>query len=159
MAESPEWLRNRLETIGVRSINNVVDITNYILHGIGQPLHCFDLNTIADNRIVVRTCPEGTKFTTLDGVERTLSEADVMICDSQKPLCIAGVFGGLESGVTEKTTDIFLESAYFNPTRIRRTARRHGLSTDASFRYERGLDPNATMYALKLAAIMVKELA
>lgn len=159
VAESPEWLRNRLETIGVRSINNVVDITNYILHGIGQPLHCFDLNTIADNRIVVRTCPEGTKFTTLDGVERTLSEADVMICDSQKPLCIAGVFGGLNSGVTEKTTDIFLESAYFNPTRIRRTARRHGLSTDASFRYERGLDPNATMYALKLAALMVKELA
>jgi len=159
VAESPEWLRQRLEAIGVRSINNIVDITNYILHGIGQPLHCFDLSTIEGNRIVVRTCPEGTPFVTLDGVERKLNEADLMICDAEKPLCIAGVFGGLNSGVTEKTTDIFLESACFNPTRIRRTARRHGLSTDASFRYERGLDPNATMYALKLAAIMVKELA
>lgn len=157
--ESPEWLRQRLEAIGVRSINNIVDITNYILHGIGQPLHCFDLNTIEGNRIVVRTCPAGSPFTTLDGVERKLDEADLMICDAAKPLCIAGVFGGLDSGVTEKTTDIFLESAYFNPTRVRRTARRHGLSTDASFRYERGLDPNATMYALKLAALMVKELA
>ena len=157
--ESPEWLRQRLEAIGVRSINNIVDITNYILHGIGQPLHCFDLSTIEGNKIVVRTCAEGTPFVTLDGVERKLNEADLMICDAEKPLCIAGVFGGLNSGVTEKTTDIFLESAYFNPTRVRRTARRHGLSTDASFRYERGLDPNATMYALKLAAIMVKELA
>jgi len=159
VAESPEWLRRRLEAIGVRSINNIVDITNYILHGMGQPLHCFDLNTIEGNRIVVRTCPEGTPFVTLDEVERKLNDADLMICDTQKPLCIAGVFGGINSGVTEKTTDIFLESAYFNPTRVRRTARRHGLSTDASFRYERGLDPNATMYALKLAALMVKELA
>ncbi len=159
VGESPEWLRTRLEAIGVRSINNIVDITNYILHGIGQPLHCFDLATIEGNRIVVRTCPTGTPFVTLDEIERKLDEADLMICDAAKPLCIAGVFGGLNSGVTEKTTDIFLESAYFNPTRIRRTARRHGLSTDASFRYERGLDPNATMYALKLAAIMVKELA
>lgn len=157
--ESPEWLRTRLEAIGVRSINNIVDITNYILHGIGQPLHCFDLNTIKGGRIVVRTVAEGSKFVTLDGVERTLSEADLMICDAEKPMCIAGVFGGLDSGVTEKTTDIFIESAYFNPTRVRRTARRHGLSTDASFRYERGLDPNAAMYALKLAAVMVKELA
>lgn len=157
--ESPEWLRQRLEAIGVRSINNIVDITNYILHGMGQPLHCFDLNTIEGNKIVVRTCTEGTPFTTLDGVERKLNETDLMICDAEKPLCIAGVFGGLNSGVTEQTTDIFLESAYFNPTRVRRTARRHGLSTDASFRYERGLDANATMYALKLAALMVKELA
>ncbi len=157
--ESPEWLRNRLEAIGVRSINNIVDITNYILHGIGQPLHCFDLNTIEGGRIVVRTCPDGTEFVTLDEVTRKLNSADLMICDTVKPLCIAGVFGGLNSGVTEATTDIFIESAYFNPTRIRRTARRHGLSTDASFRYERGLDPNATMYALKLAALMVKELA
>lgn len=157
--ESPEWLRQRLEAIGVRSINNIVDITNYILHGFGQPLHCFDLNHIGGGKVVVRTVAEGTKFVTLDGVERSLSEADLMICDTEKPMCIAGVFGGLDSGVTEATTDIFLESAYFNPTRVRRTARRHGLSTDASFRYERGLDPNATMYALKLAAIMVKELA
>ena len=159
VAPSPQWLRDRLETIGVRSINNIVDITNYILHGIGQPMHAFDLKAIEGGRIVVRTCPEGTPFTTLDGVERKLSEADLMICDAVKPMCIAGVFGGLNSGVTEQTTDIFLESAYFNPTRIRRSARRHGLSTDASFRYERGLDPNATLYALKLAALMVKELA
>ncbi|MBD5224695.1 MAG: phenylalanine--tRNA ligase subunit beta [Bacteroidales bacterium] len=156
--ESPEWLQQRLGAIGVRSINNVVDITNYILHGIGQPLHCFDLAKISGNRIVVRTVGEGTPFVTLDGVERKLSSADIMICDTEKPLCIGGVFGGLDSGVTETTTDIFLESACFHPTRIRRTARRHGLSTDASFRYERGLDPNACMYALKLAALMVKEL-
>lgn len=159
VAPSPQWLRDRLETIGVRSINNIVDITNYILHGIGQPMHAFDLKAIEGGRIVVRTCPDGTPFTTLDGVERKLSDADLMICDAAKPMCIAGVFGGLNSGVTEQTTDIFLESAYFNPTRIRRSARRHGLSTDASFRYERGLDPNATLYALKLAALMVKELA
>ena len=155
--ESPEWLRNRLETIGVRSINNVVDVTNYILHGIGQPLHCFDANEIAGGKVVVRTCEKGTKFVTLDGVERTLDEADLMICDAEKPMCIAGVFGGLNSGVTEKATDIFLESACFNPTRIRKTARRHGLSTDASFRYERGLDPNAAMYALKLAALLIQQ--
>lgn len=157
--ESPEWLRQRLEAIGVRSINNIVDITNYILHGMGQPLHCFDLNKVAGERIVVRTVKDGTPFVTLDEVERKLSDADLMICDAEKPMCIAGVFGGLDSGVTDHTTDIFLESACFHPTRIRRTARRHGLSTDASFRYERGLDPNACMYALKLAALMVKELA
>ena len=157
--ESPEWLQQRLGAIGVRSINNVVDITNYILHGFGQPLHCFDLAKVEGGRIVVRTVEEGTPFVTLDGVERKLSSADIMICDAEKPMCIGGVFGGLDSGVTESTTDIFLESACFHPTRIRRTARRHGLSTDASFRYERGLDPNACMYALKLAALMVKELA
>ena len=157
--ESPDWLKQRLEAIGVRSINNIVDITNYILHGFGQPLHCFDLNKVAGGRVVVRTVEEGTAFVTLDGTERKLSAADIMICDAEKPMCIGGVFGGLDSGVTEATTDIFLESACFHPTRIRRTARRHGLSTDASFRYERGLDPNACMYALKLAALMVKELA
>lgn len=159
VAESPQWLKDRLTAIGLHPINNIVDITNYILHGMGQPLHCFDLNKIGGGKIVVRTCPTGTKFTTLDGVERELNEADLMICDAGKPMCIAGVFGGLDSGVTEETTDIFLESACFNPTRVRKTARRHGLSTDASFRYERGCDVNATVYCLKLAALMVKELA
>ena len=157
--ESPKWLRDRLSVIGQRPINNVVDITNYILHGIGQPLHAFDLAKVKGDRIVVRTCPEGTKFTTLDGVERTLDSRDLMICNAEAPMCIAGVFGGLDSGVTEATTDVFIESAYFNPTSVRKTARRHGLSTDASFRYERGTDPNATMWALRLAAILIKELA
>lgn len=156
---SPEWLQERLQAIGMHPINNVVDITNYILHGFCQPLHCFDVSKIAGGEIVVRTCAAGTKFQTLDGEERELSEADLMICDAEKPMCIAGVFGGLDSGVTEATTDIFLESACFNATRIRRTARRHGMSTDASFRFERGVDPNGTMYALKLAALMVQQLA
>lgn len=157
--ESPKWLKDKLNAIGQRPINNIVDITNYILHGIGQPLHCFDLEKVKGGRIVVRNCPEGTPFVTLDGIERKLSEADLMICDAEKPMCIAGVFGGIDSGVTDSTTSIFLESAYFNPTSIRKSARRHGLSTDASFRYERGLDPNACIYALKLAAIMIKEIA
>lgn len=157
--ESPEWLRNFLTAIGQRPINNIVDITNFILHGIGQPLHCFDLAKVNGGTIVVKTCPSGTKFTTLDGIEHTLHEADLMICDEEKPLCIAGVFGGLDSGVTTDTKDVFIESAYFNPTRIRLTARRHGLSTDASFRYERGADPNITVYAAKLAALLIKELA
>lgn len=159
VTESPDWLKNRLSAIGLRPINSVVDITNYILHSIGQPLHCFDLAKIDGGKIIVRKCPEGTPFTTLDGVEHKLSEADLMICSATKPMCIAGVFGGLDSGVTEATTDIFIESAYFNPTSVRKTARRHGLQTDASFRYERGTDPNITMYALKLAAILVKQLA
>lgn len=159
VTESPDWLKNRLNAIGLRPINSVVDITNYILHSIGQPLHCFDLAKIDGGKIVVRRCPEGTPFTTLDGVEHKLSEADLMICSATKPMCIAGVFGGLDSGVTEATTDIFIESAYFNPTSVRKTARRHGLQTDASFRYERGTDPNITMYALKLAANLVKQLA
>ena len=159
VTESPDWLKNRLNAIGLRPINSVVDITNYILHTIGQPLHCFDLAKIDGEKIIVRRCPEGTPFTTLDGVEHKLSGADLMICSATKPMCIAGVFGGLDSGVTEATTDIFIESAYFNPTSVRKTARRHGLQTDASFRYERGTDPNITMYALKLAAILVKELA
>ncbi len=159
VAESPKWLRERLTAIGMRPINNIVDITNYILHGIGQPLHCFDLAKVKGERIVVRTCPEGTPFTTLDGVERKLDSRDLMICNAEEPMCIAGVFGGLDSGVTEATTDIFIESAYFNPTSVRKTARRHGLNTDASFRYERGTDPNATLWAGKLAALLVKELA
>lgn len=157
--ESPDWLKALLTAVGQRPINNIVDITNFILLGLGQPLHCFDLAKVKGEHIVVRTCPEGTKFTTLDGTERTLSEADLMICDEAEPMCIAGVFGGLDSGVTEKTTSVFIESAYFNPTRVRRTARRHGLSTDASFRYERGTDPEITVYAAKLAAIMIQQLA
>ncbi len=156
---SPEWLQNLLVTVGLRPINNIVDITNFILMGLGQPLHCFDLAKVKGEKIVVRTCEEGQPFTTLDEVERKLSAADLMICNAEDPMCIAGVFGGLESGVTEKTTDVFIESAWFNPTRIRRTARRHGLSTDASFRYERGTDPDITVYAAQLAALMIKELA
>ncbi|MDD6890810.1 MAG: phenylalanine--tRNA ligase subunit beta [Bacteroidales bacterium] len=157
--ESPAWLQDKLRLIGVRPINNIVDITNYILHAYGQPMHCFDADHIQGGKIVVRTCPEGTKFVTLDEVERTLSERDLMICDAESPLCIAGVFGGLNSGTTETTKDVFLESAYFHPTWVRKTARRHGLSTDASFRFERGIDPNITLYALKAAALLVKELA
>lgn len=159
VAPSPQWLRELLITVGQRPINNVVDITNFVLLGLGQPLHCFDLAHVKDETIVVRTVEAGTPFVTLDGVERKLDAADLMICDSEKPLCIAGVFGGQDSGVTEATTDIFIESAWFNPTRIRRTARRHGLSTDASFRYERGTDPLIPPYAAKLATLMVKELA
>ncbi len=157
--ESPEWLKNLLTAAGQRPINNIVDITNFVLLGIGQPLHCFDLDHVKGEEIVVRTCPEGTKFTTLDGVERELSDKDLMICDAEKPMCIAGVFGGLDSGVTESTKNVFIESAYFNPTRVRRTARRHGLSTDASFRYERGADPSITVYAARLAATLIKEIA
>ncbi|MDR0348370.1 MAG: phenylalanine--tRNA ligase subunit beta [Tannerella sp.] len=157
--ESPDWLKNRLLVIGLRPINNIVDITNYVLHGLGQPLHAFDAAKITDNKVVVRTMPDGTAFVTLDGVQRTLTDRDLMICDTQKPLCIAGVFGGLDSGVTEKTTDVFLESACFHPAWIRKTARRFGLNTDASFRFERGLDPNQTLYVLKHAALMIREIA
>lgn len=157
--ESPEWLKNLLNAVGQRPVNNIVDITNFVLLGLGQPLHCFDLDKVADEHIVVRTCESGTKFTTLDGVERTLDSSDLMICDSQKPLCIAGVFGGLDSGVTESTRNVFIESAYFNPTRVRRTAKRHTLSTDASFRYERGCDPSITVYAARVAACLFKEIA
>lgn len=158
VTESPKWLRDRLTAIGQRPINAVVDVTNYILNGIGQPLHCFDLAKVDGEKIVVKTCAKGTPFTTLDGVEHHLDERDLMICSASKPMCIAGVFGGLDSGVTMESTDIFLESAYFQPTTVRRSARRHGLSTDASFRYERGTDPNITLYALKLAALMIKEI-
>lgn len=159
VGQSPEWLQQRLNAIGVRPINSVVDITNFVLHSIGQPLHCFDLNKIDGGKVVVKKCAEGTKFVTLDDVEHTLTANDLMICSAEKPMCIAGVFGGKDSGVTEETTDVFIESAYFNPTSVRKTARRQGLQTDASFRYERGTDPNITLYAAKFAALMVKELA
>lgn len=157
--ESPEWLKNRLTSIGLRPINNVVDVTNFILHELGQPLHAFDADKIKGGEINVRTLPAGTKFTTLDGVERELSDSDLMICNKEEGMCIAGVFGGLESGVKEGTTSIFIESAYFNPVWVRKTARRHGLNTDASFRYERGCDPNIAVYALKRAALLIKEVA
>ena len=157
--ESPEWLKDKLNTIGLRPINNIVDITNYILHAYGQPLHCFDADKVKGGKVVVQTLAEGTPFVTLDGVERKLSDKDLMICNSEEPMCLAGVFGGLDSGTTEDTKNVFIESAYFNPTSIRKSARRHGLNTDASFRFERGIDPNITIYALKQAALLVKELA
>jgi len=156
--ESPEWIQNILRTIGVRPINNIVDITNFIVHELGQPLHCFDADVVG-KKVIVKTLPEGTPFTTLDGVERKLSDRDLMICNENGPMCIAGVFGGLDSGVTENTVNVFLESAYFHPTWIRKSARRHGLNTDASFRFERGIDPLYTDYVLKHAALLVQELA
>ncbi len=159
IAPSPEWMQNYLRAIGLNPHNNLVDITNFILHEMGQPLHAFDADKIAGGKVVVRTCPEGTPFKTLDGVERKLSAEDLMICDGEKPMCIAGVFGGEFSGVSDTTTNLFIESAYFNPVRIRKTAKRHGLNTDASFRFERGIDPNITVYALKRAAMLFKELA
>ncbi|MEZ4779397.1 MAG: phenylalanine--tRNA ligase subunit beta [Flavobacteriaceae bacterium] len=157
--DSPTWLQNRLKAIGLSPINNVVDITNYILHELGQPLHAFDASKIDGGKVVVKTLPEGTSFVTLDGVNRKLNAEDLMICNAESPMCIAGVFGGMESGVTKTTTSIFLESAYFNPISIRKTAKRHGLNTDASFRFERGIDPNITEYALMVAAIMIEEIA
>ena len=159
IAPSPDWLQQRLRAIGINPKNNVVDITNFILHETGQPLHAFDAAKIKGDKIVVRTCPEGTPFVTLDGVERKLSAEDLMICNAEGPMCIAGVFGGLDSGVSDSTTEVFIESAYFNPVWIRKTAKRHGLSTDASFRYERGIDPDMTPYALKRAALLIRELA
>jgi len=157
--KSPTWLLNRLKAIGLSPINNVVDITNYVLHELGQPLHAFDANKIKGNKVLVKTLPKGSKFVTLDGMERELHEDDLMICNAEQPMCIAGVFGGIESGVTASTTSIFLESAYFNPISIRKTAKRHGLSTDASFRFERGIDPNITEYALKRAALLIQNIA
>ena len=157
--ESPEWLQNKLRIIGLRPINNVVDITNYIVHAFGQPLHCFDADKIKGSEVIVKTMPEGTPFVTLDGVERKLNERDLMICNKEEAMCIAGVFGGLDSGSTEATTDVFIESAYFHPTWVRKTARRHGLNTDASFRYERGLDPNQTVEVMKRAALLIQEVA
>ena len=154
--ESPTWLKNRLKSIGITPKNNIVDVTNYVLHEIGQPLHAFDASKI-HGKILVKTVPSGTKFTTLDGVERTLHEDDLMICDDKNPLCIAGVLGGKDSGVSENTNSIFLESAYFNPISIRKTAKRHGINTDASFRFERGIDVNFTEYALKRAAMLILE--
>ncbi len=157
--DSPDWLKNRLKAIGINPKNNVVDATNYVLHELGQPLHAFDLDKVKNNKIIVKTLEQGTKFTTLDGLERELHAEDLMICDEEKPLCIAGVFGGAESGVTQSTTNIFLESAYFNPVSIRKTAKRHGLNTDASFRFERGIDPHITEFALKRAVILIQEIA
>lgn len=156
---SPVWLQNKLKAIGLTPKNNIVDVTNYVLHELGQPLHAFDASKIKGNKVIVKTVEAGTKFTTLDDVERTLHEEDLMICDESGPMCIAGVFGGKSSGVTEGTSAIFLESAYFNPVSIRKTAKRHGLSTDASFRFERGIDPTITEYALKRAALLIQETA
>ncbi|MCX6236994.1 MAG: phenylalanine--tRNA ligase subunit beta [Bacteroidia bacterium] len=157
--ESPEWLKNRLKVIGQNPINNIVDVTNYILNETGQPLHAFDATAVKGGEVIVKTLSTGTKFVTLDGIKRELSDKDLMICNIEDAMCIGGVFGGLQSGVKESTTSIFLESACFNPVYIRKTARRHGLNTDASFRFERGIDPNGTLYALKRAAMLIKEVA
>lgn len=157
--ESPEWLQNKLKVIGLRPINNIVDITNYVMMAYGQPMHCFDADMVTGHKIVARTQPEGTKFVTLDGEEHTLGEHDLSICNAEEPMCIAGIFGGKGSGTYDTTTNVVLESAYFHPTWIRKSARRHGLSTDASYRFERGIDPNGTIYALKQAAILCKQLA
>lgn len=157
--ESPDWLKKALNTIGIRPINNVVDVTNFVLHEMGQALHSFDADKIKGNKVIVKNATEGQKFITLDGIERTLSAADLMICNAEEPMCIAGVFGGQDSGISETTTNVFLESAYFDPVSIRKTARRHQLSTDASFRYERGCDPNNTLYVLKRCALLIQEVA
>ena len=159
VAESPEWIKNRLKAIGITPKNNIVDITNYVLHELGQPLHAFDAIKVKGNKVIVKTLDAGTKFTTLDGIERVLHQDDLMICNKEEPMCIAGVLGGLESGVTNQTTSIFLESAYFNSVSIRKTAKRHALNTDASFRFERGIDPNITQYALKRAALLITDIA
>ncbi|MVN21042.1 phenylalanine--tRNA ligase subunit beta [Mucilaginibacter arboris] len=157
--ESPEWLKQKLGVIGLRPINNIVDVTNYVLHSIGQPMHAFDADTIKGNKVIVKTCAAGTPFTTLDGIERKLSAEDLMICNAEEPMTIAGVFGGINSGVTNQTKNIFLESAYFDAVSVRKTAKRHGLKTDASFRYERGTDPEITVCALKYAALLIQQLA
>ena len=158
--ESPNWLKNRLKAIGLSPINNVVDITNYVLHDLGQPLHAFDMAKIINNKVIVKTLPQDTPFKTLDKVERKLSKNDLMICDGEgKPMCIGGVFGGIDSGISENTTAIFLESAYFSPDYIRKSSQYHTLVTDASFRFARGTDPNGTVYALKRAALLIKEIA
>lgn len=157
--ESPKWLKDRLTTIGLRPINNIVDITNYIMMAYGQPLHCFDADMVKGGKVIVKTMPEGTPFVTLDGEEHKLSDKDLAICNVEEPMCIAGVFGGKGSGTYESTKNVLFESAYFNPTWIRKSARRHGLQTDASFRFERGIDPDGQIYAIKQAALMAKELA
>lgn len=160
VADSPDWLKNRLKAIGLAPINNVVDVTNYVLHELGQPLHAFDASKIAGNKVIIKTATEGDKFKTLDEVDRTLKSSDLMICDGDgKGMCIAGVFGGINSGVTENTTSVFLESAYFSPDFVRKTGQHHQLKTDASFRFERGTDPEITVYALKRAALLIKEIA
>ncbi len=159
VGDSPAWLQHRLKAIGLSPVNNIVDATNYVLHELGQPLHAFDAAKVSNGKIIVKTLPKGTKFVTLDDIERELHEEDLMICDTDKPLCIAGVFGGINSGVSETTTSIFLESAYFNPVSVRKTSKRHGLNTDASFRFERGIDPNITEYTLKRAALLIQDIA
>ena len=159
IAPSPEWMQNYLRAAGINPKNNLVDITNFVLFELGQPLHAFDADKIEGRTIVVKCCEEGTPFVTLDGVERKLSSSDLMICSAEKPMCIAGVFGGLDSGVSDTTTNVFIESAYFNPVSVRKTAKRHGLNTDSSFRFERGIDPNMQVYAVKRAALLMKELA
>lgn len=156
---SPDWLQDKLKVIGIRPINNIVDITNYVLHELGQPLHAFDADQVKGGKVLVKKCAEGTPFVTLDGVERKLSSEDLMICNAEEPMCIAGVFGGKNSGVSETTKNIFLESAYFNSVSVRKTSKRHGLKTDASFRFERGTDPEITVFALKRAALLIQELA
>ena len=156
---SPNWLQNRLKAIGLTPKNNIVDVTNYVLHELGQPLHAFDAAQIQGSKVIIKTLPTGTKFITLDDIERSLHEEDLVICDESGPLCLAGVFGGKTSGVSNETTTIFLESAYFNPVSVRKTAKRHTLSTDASFRFERGIDPSITEYALKRAALLIQEVA
>ncbi len=159
VTESPDWLKNALLVIGLRPINNIVDITNYVLHELGQPLHAFDADKITGKEVIVKCMPEGTTFTTLDGIDRKLNGADLMICNADEPMCMGGVFGGLKSGVSETTQNVFLESAYFNPVSIRKTARRHGLNTDSSFRFERGCDPTNTIYVLKRCALLIQEIA
>ena len=159
VGESPDWLKKRLLSIGLKPINNIVDVTNFVCHDLGQPLHAFDADKIAGGKVVVKTLPEGTPFVTLDGVERKLTATDLMICDAEKPMCIAGVFGGQQSGVSAATTRIFLESAYFSATSVRKTAQHHGLKTDASFRFERGTDPNMPLFALKRAALLIQQVA
>lgn len=159
IAPSPDWMQNYLRAAGINPKNNLVDITNFVLFELGQPLHAFDVSKIEGGKVVVRNCEEGTPFVTLDGTERKLSAADLMICSATRPMCIAGVFGGLDSGISDTTTDVFIESAYFNPVSVRKTAKRHGLNTDASFRFERGIDPNIQVYAAKRAALLMKELA
>ncbi|MCC8089282.1 MAG: phenylalanine--tRNA ligase subunit beta [Rikenellaceae bacterium] len=159
VAPSPDWLQNALRAIGINPKNNVVDITNYVLHSVGQPMHAFDADKISGKKVVVKTCPEGTLFTTLDGVERKLTSTDLMICDTEKPMCIGGILGGENSGVSDETKNIFLECAYFNPVWIRKSAKYHGINTDASFRYERGCNPEATVFTIKYAALLIKKLA
>ena len=159
VGESPEWLQNRLRTVGLRPINNIVDVTNFVMMEVGQPLHAFDADKIGGGHVIVKRLPQGTKFVTLDGVERSLDARDLMICDEQEGMCIAGVFGGQKSGVNMETTNVFLESAYFNPVSIRKTSQRHTLKTDASYRYERGCDPNITEWALRRAVRLIRELA
>mgnify|MGYP003327389124 FL=1 len=155
---SPLWLQNKLNTIGITPINNIVDITNYVMHDIGQPLHAFDYDKIEGHTINVKKNKKDTKFTTLDGVERTVDKNDLMICDSKNPMCLAGIYGGIDSGVNESTSTIFLESAYFDPVTVRKSAKHHNLSTDSSYRFERGIDPNTTKYALKRAVLLIKEI-